>query len=59
MLTDMERLRAMLAIKSMYLGYTIGFKEATFNHFEDLSRAEKDASINAAINTAYKILEKK
>ena len=36
MLTDMESLRALLAIKSMYIGYTIGFKEATFNHYEDL-----------------------
>ena len=59
MLTDMERLRAVLAIKSMYIGYTIGLKESTFNHYEDLSKADKDASINAAINAAYKILEKK
>ena len=59
MLTDMERLRAVLAIKSMYIGYTIGLKESTFNHYEDLSKADKDASISAAINAAYKILEKK
>ena len=59
MLTDMESLRALLAIKSMYIGYTIGFKEATLNHYEDLLKADKDASINAAIKTAYKILEKK
>ena len=59
MLTDMERLRALLAIKSMYIGYTIGFKEATFNHYEDLLKADKDASIKAAIKAAYKILAKK
>ena len=58
-LTDMERLRAVLAIKSMYIGYTIGLKEATFNHYEDLLKADKDASIKAAINAAHKILEKK
>ena len=58
-LTDMERLRAVLAIKSMYIGYTIGLKEATFNHYEDLIKANKDASIKAAINAAHKILEKK
>ena len=57
-LTDMERLRAVLAIKSMYIGYTIGLKEATFNHYEDLIKADKDASIKAAINAAHKILEK-
>ena len=58
-LTDMERLRAVLAIKSMYIGYTIGLKEATLNHYEDLLKADKDASIKAAIKAAYKILEKK
>ena len=58
-LSDMERLRAVLAIRSMYIGYTIGFKEATLNHYEDLLKADKDASINAAIKAAYKILEKK
>jgi len=34
-------------------------KEATFNHYEDLSRINKDASIKAAVNSAKKILEKK
>ena len=58
-LTDMERLRAVLAIKSMYIGYTVGFKEAALNHYEDLLKADKDASINAAIKAAHKILEKK
>ena len=58
-LTDMERLRAVLAIRSMYIGYTIGLKEATLNHYEDLLKADQDASIKAAINAAYKILEKK
>ena len=54
----MGRLRAVLTIKSMYIGYTIGLKEATFNHYEDLLKADKDASIKVAINAAYKILEK-
>jgi hypothetical protein len=58
-LTDMERLRAVLAIKSMYIGYTIGLKEANFKHYEDLLKADKDASIKAGINAAHKILEKK
>ncbi|MEJ2286124.1 MAG: hypothetical protein P8X85_21310, partial [Desulfobacterales bacterium] len=56
-LSDMEILRAALAIRSMYIGYTIGLKEATHNHYEDLLKADKDASIKAAINAAYKILE--
>ncbi len=55
----MERLRTVLAIKSIYIGYTIGLKEANFNHYEDLKKADKDASIKAAIKAAYKILEKK
>ena len=55
----MERLRAVLAIKSMYIGYTIGLKEANFKHYEDLLKADKDASIKAGINAAHKILEKK
>ena len=58
-LTDMERLRAVLAVKSLYIGYTLGFKEATFNHYEDLSKTNKDESIEAAVNAANKILEKK
>ena len=58
-LTDMERSRAALAIKSLYIGYTLGFKEATFNHYEDLSSLSKDESIEAAVNAGYKILEKR
>ena len=58
-LTYMERLRAELAITSMYTGYALGFEEATLNHYEDLLRTDKDASINAAVNAANKILEKK
>jgi hypothetical protein len=58
-LTDKERLRALLAIRSMYIGYTLGFKEATFNHYEDLSRINKDASIKAAVKSADKILKQK
>lgn len=58
-LTDMERLRAELAVKSLYIGYTLGFKEATFNHYKDLSKVDKDASTEAAVNAANRILEKK
>jgi hypothetical protein len=58
-LTDMERLRAGLAIKSMYAGYSLGFKEATYNHYEDLLKIDKDASIDSAVNAANKILERK
>ena len=58
-LTYMERLRAELAITSMYTGYALGFEEATLNHYEDLLRTDKEASINAAVNAANKILEKK
>jgi hypothetical protein len=58
-LTYMERLRAGLAIKSMYTGYSLGFEEATINHYEDLFRMDKDASIDAAVNAANKILERK
>jgi hypothetical protein len=58
-LTDMERSRAALAIKSLYIGYTLGFKEATFNHYEDLSRKSQDESIEAAVNAGNRILEKK
>jgi len=43
----------------MYIGYTLGFKEATFNHYEDLSRISKDASIKAAVKSADKILKQK
>ena len=58
-LTDMERSRAALAIKSLYIGYTLGFKEATFNHYEDLSRKSQDESIEAAVNAGNRILGKK
>jgi hypothetical protein len=58
-LTDVERSRATLAIKSLYIGYTLGFKEATLNHYEDLSRKSKDESIEAAVNAGNRILEKK
>lgn len=58
-LTDKERLRALLAIRSMYIGYALGFKEATFNHYEDLSRINKGASIKAAVKSADKILKQK
>jgi len=41
-LTDKERLRALLAIRSMYIGYALGFKEATFNKiFQELIRMRR------------------
>jgi len=36
-LTDKKRRRALLAIRSMYVGCELGLKEATFNIFDHLN----------------------